>query len=69
MAGEDPARSARTTALTPACAKRSSQANVARGVNSNGPVVPRPKSDVPTALPVVRVNAVGGTGSPSERAW
>ena len=28
-----------------------------------------PKSEVPTALPLMSVNGVGGTGFPFERAW
>ncbi len=33
-----------------------------------GPPVARPKSEVPTALPVMSVNWVGGTGFPFENA-
>ena len=34
-----------------------------------GPPVVSPKSEVPTALPLMSVNGVGGTGFPFERAW
>ena len=34
-----------------------------------GPPVVSPKSEVPTALPVMSVNGVGGTGFPFDQAW
>ncbi len=34
-----------------------------------GPPVVKPNSEVPTALPVMIVNGVGGTGLPFDRAW
>ncbi len=34
-----------------------------------GPPVVSPKSEVPTAFPVMRVNSVGGTRFPFDHAW
>ena len=34
-----------------------------------GPPVVSPKSEVPTALPLMSVNGVGGAGFPFDRAW
>jgi hypothetical protein len=38
-------------------------------VNEYGPPVASPWSFVPTALPVMSVKGVGGTGFPFENAW
>ncbi len=34
-----------------------------------GPPVASPKSEVPTALPLMSVNGVGGAAFPFENAW
>ncbi len=34
-----------------------------------GPPVVSPKSEVPTALPLMSVNGVGGAGFPFDQAW
>ena len=38
-------------------------------MKENGPVVPRPWSEVPTAFPEMSVNRMGETGFPLELAW
>jgi hypothetical protein len=49
--------------------KRNRPGGGSGAVKLYGPPVPNPKSEVPTALPLIRVNCVGGTGFPFERAW
>jgi hypothetical protein len=49
--------------------KRNRPGGGSGAVKLNGPPVPRPTSEVPTALPLMRVNCVGDAGFPFDRAW
>ena len=49
--------------------KRNRPGGGSGAVKLYGPPVARPKSEVPTALPLMSVNGVGGAGFPFDRAW